>query len=583
MTSLFDDLPATQSVSEPVSVDVTPSLKTLRLTGPMSLLRIIEEGTDTWAHWKGRVLEMPAVRQSLDQIIRVTGPDRLVYTDRGRQVVDSFAQIVQQAEETQARKTGKIVQVDDYTFAGTLDPWEHQLRAFGLGHGKPAFGYFMEQGTGKTFVVINEAAYLWEKGLIDLCLVIAWPSGVPSQWIYEALPAHMPARIPIKTWVRRPGRKIPPDIFEPFAGLKFYAVNLEQLQVASGVDLVKQILGSVPGKRVLLVFDESSRLKAPQSKRSREAWKLAEMANYRRIMTGTPITTGIQNLYSQFRLLDPNIIGVSSYTGFRNRYCRMGGWDDRQVIDYKNVEELMNLVHGYTFRVRARDCLDLPADHIIPVRVEFHPEQQRMYEQMRDDYFLDLGNGTILDGDTGGKRIMRLQQIVCGHVPEQRDGRTVGWAPVKNHRLETAQGVLDGCDGKSLIFCRYTADVQQMVEMLGDRCLEYSGKVGPDAKDYAKHTFKTTDLPYLVVQEQSGSHGLDMPYAQNILYFSRSFSYENWEQSQKRILRGGQKNICRYFVLQTPNSVDMMIEDVIRNQYDLATKCLDGEYVRRFL
>jgi SNF2 family DNA or RNA helicase len=572
-----------------INIDLTPSGKSINVTGSMSGLRDLEETTTTYATWKERILRLPASRLAYDGLIETwqlhwKNEYEVVVSPSAKELFAKLKKKSAEAKEILKLKAQNAVTVDDYEFGGEFPPWDHQIKCFGLAKGRPAFGFFMEMGTGKSRVIIDEAAYLYENDLIDLCLVIAYPSGVPAQWIEEAVPTHIPERIKYKPWVRRPGKKIPEEIFEPCKELKFYAINVESLQVQSGKDLIEKILKSIPNKRVLLVFDESTTLKNSQSKRSKFAFTLIQYANYRRILTGCPISQGLHDLYSQFKLLDVDIIGATSLTGFRNRYCKMGRIEYREIIGYKNVSELMERVHGYTYRVRKSECMDLPPKVFINVPIELTPEQAKYYKQMKNDLFIALENGEIIDGAMGVARVLRLQQIVCGHLPDIKNEKTVGWTPIKNHRLDRVKHILKSVDGKTIISSRFSADITQMKLMLGDEAVEYSGKVGQSGKEEAKYLFKNDPyVKYLIGQTQAISHGLDMPYANNMISYARDYSFERWKQIQDRIHRGGQTKQCNYYIFLTPNSVDILIDDVLRKKYNFQKKCLDEEYLKKFL
>jgi SNF2 family DNA or RNA helicase len=574
-----------------VTVDTTLSGKTLKISGAMSDLRRIEEITDTWANWTDRTLNLPAVRLAYQGLLEAVPEDRLVITPAAQTVIDGFLELARQEDEMKRQLASQAVTVDDYQFGGMFPkPWEHQLRMFSLAKGKKTFGYFAEMGTGKSRVIIDEAAYLFEQGHIDMCLVIAWPSAVPSQWIEEAVPTHMPDRIKTHLWVRRPGKKPLPECFEPMPGvLKFYALNIEQLSIASGVKVIEDLLRSVKDKRVLLVFDESSKIKHPHSKRTKAAVQAASLATYKRICTGTPITQGMKDLYAQMLVLDKNIIGANSFTAFRNRYCRMGGFESRQIVGYKNVEELMGKVQSHTFRIRKNECMDLPPKQFITRRVELTAMQKKFYNQMKDDYFIKLKNGAFLSGEMGAQRIMRLQQIASGFLPkveELEDGsmKTVGYEPLSNNINEEVYAILENVDGKTIVFCRYIPNIIELMKLNEDTAVEYSGRVGPSGKEQSMFLFKNApEKRVMIAQLDAASHGLDLNFAQNVIYVSRSWSYETDAQSQDRIHRGGQTKICSYYYLSIPGTVYDMVDDVLKKKLNMAKMCLDYNYVSRFI
>lgn len=566
-----------------IKIDVTPTLKTLRLTGRMVDLRLIEGETSTWARYKDRTLELPAVRGALDAIFRAHDESTVEITPDALKVIKRVDALAEQEEAARKAKEQDYHHLDDYEFGGKFPPWEHQRKAFALSRKALSFGYFMEMGTGKTRVGIDLAAYLFEQGHIDACIIYA-PNGVHRQWMESAIPEHIPSRINHSTWAHRPTRKEPEDLLKATPGkLKFLSLNSEQLSVKSGQDRLTRFIATIGAHRLLVIVDESSMFANPRSKRTQFLVKTCAEVAYKRILDGLPIAKGLQDIYSQFDFLNPDIIGVSSFTGFRNRYCKMGGWEGRAIVGYKNVSELLERTRGHSFRVRKEDCLDLPKK-MDPVQywIDMTPEQKKLYDQMKKNLFILLESGEVLKGDIGAVKVMRMHQIACGHLPDGKGG----WAPVKNHRFTALKKILDRIDGKTVIMCRWVPDVLQLVETLGNSCVEYSGRVGANDREAAIYALQNDpDVTSIVVQEAAGGVGVDglQQAANNMIYFSNMPSTRLRKQSEDRIHRGGQTKVCSYWDIVIPNSVDTMILDVIKNDFDFATKCLDSEYLKQFI
>ena len=114
------------------------------------------------------------------------------------------------------------------------------------------------------------------------------------------------------------------------------------------VDYMQKILLA---NDVMLVVDESSRIKRPSAKRTKIITKFSKYAKYKRIMTGTPVTKGAEDVYSQFKFLDPNILGYDSFYSFKARYCVMGGYESKQIVSYQNINELTQSIQGHSFRI----------------------------------------------------------------------------------------------------------------------------------------------------------------------------------------------------------------------------------------
>ena len=147
------------------------------------------------------------------------------------------------------------------------------------------------------------------------------------------------------------------DTVDMWDGLKIYSFNIDAVNMDRGYERLKKCLKE---NKCLLICDESSRIKTPGAKRTKRLIRLSQLAEYRRILTGTPITTGIQNLYSQFKFLSPWILGHNAYEHFKNEYIIFGGYDNREIVGYKNTEKLLDKIAQFSYRIKKKECLDLP-------------------------------------------------------------------------------------------------------------------------------------------------------------------------------------------------------------------------------
>ena len=238
---------------------------------------------------------------------------------------------------------------------------------------KENFAYFMEMGTGKTKVLIDNLAMLYDKGKVDGALIIA-PKGVINTWYEQELPTHLPQHIENVTvlWQPNINKKYEEKlktIFEIETALHILIMNVEALSTDKGVKYASKFLNS---HKTLMAVDESTTIKNPSAKRTKNIIGLGKIAKYKRIMTGSPITKNPLDLYSQCEFLDPWLLDFTSYYAFRNRYAEMKTMHAHgrsiQIVDkFKNLSELSETVKTFSDRVLKEDCLDLP-DKIYMIR-----------------------------------------------------------------------------------------------------------------------------------------------------------------------------------------------------------------------
>ena len=170
-------------------------------------------------------------------------------------------------------------------------PYKHQLTALEKSWNRETYAYFMEMGTGKTKVLIDNASMLYDKGKINGVLIIA-PKGVIGTWYNQELPSHLPNHIENVTilWqsnITKKQRENLESLFEVEESLHILIMNVEAFSTTKGVDFAKKFLSC---HETLMAIDESTTIKNPSAKRTKSIIDLSEMAKYRRIMTGSPVT-----------------------------------------------------------------------------------------------------------------------------------------------------------------------------------------------------------------------------------------------------------------------------------------------------
>lgn len=489
--------------------------------------------------------------------------------------VASRLQEIKSKRESFAKK--EVPVVNDYKFE--TQPYEHQLKAFALSREKEAFALLMDMGTGKSKVIIDTAAYNYIKDRIDSVLVLA-PNSVKTNWITDELPVHMPEYIEYDAayWMATPNKANRQDmarLMEPNGKLKFFAMNIEALSSKRGFDFAKSFVSL---RSCLVVIDESTRIKTPGATRTKNAVKLGTYAAMRRILTGTPITQGPLDLFSQFLFLDEDILGHSSFYTFRNRYAIMGGYENKEVLGYQNLDELQEIVDQCSYRVLKSDCLDLP-DKVYQTRyVQLSKEQRTAYKGLDEDLRTSLKDGELTAANVLTK-LLRLQQVIGGFVPTDDDSRAMP-LPGANPRLdELATVIEEHGQGKVIIWARFRAEILAIAAMLSklygrESVVTFYGDVSEDDRIYARKSFQDQGSPvrFFVAQQETGGIGLTLTAATTVVYYSNTFSLEHRLQSEDRAHRVGQRNTVTYIDLVAEDvNLDKKVLEALRYKKDLAS------------
>ena len=479
--------------------------------------------------------------------------------------LNKYIENLKDMEENLRMKGTDLPSNDDFKFK--TKPFDHQRKAFYMCRDKKCFALLMEQGTGKTKVIIDNAAYLYSKGEISSLIVIA-PNGVHRNWINE-IKIHLPDWCPYKSFYYSSGMgKQKLEQYNQVLGaketLRIFTFNVEAFVSSKAIELMNKILYSGD---VMLVVDESSRIKRPSAKRTKAITKFGKHAKYKRILTGTPITKGPEDVYSQFKFLDPQILGYDSFYSFRARYCIMGGFENRQIVSYQNIDELTRNIEGHSFRVLKKDCLDLPPKIYQRYPVELTKRQRKLYEQMKKTFVSELGEIKITAPEAI-TRLLRLQQIVCGWFPSDEEVTPI---EDKNPRLEALLEILSDIDSKVIIWARFKADIRAIQRALGDLAVVYYGDVSNDARERAVYNFQNDPkVKYFIGQPQSGGIGLTLTAADYAVYYSNSFDLETRLQSEDRCHRIGTKNNVTYIDIEAPKTIDSKIIKALQKKKSLA-------------
>tara|TARA_R100000541_G_scaffold49799_1_gene56925 strand:- start:614 stop:2101 length:1488 start_codon:yes stop_codon:yes gene_type:complete len=477
-------------------------------------------------------------------------------------------------------------------------PYKHQLSALEKSWDKQEFAYFMEMGTGKSKVLVDNMAILYDKGKINGALIIA-PKGVYNNWYTQEIPNHLASHIQPKMvlWTASSSKsklKEYDSLFETGYDLHILIMNVESFSTKKGLDFAGKFLRT---HRTLMAVDESTSIKTPTAKRTKAILTLGKLAYYRRILTGSPVTKSPLDLYTQCAFLNEHLLGFSSYYTFRNRYATLldrnfGGRKVQIVGGYKRLDELAQILKAFSDRVLKENCLDLPPKIYIERQVELTEEQSKAYATMKSAALATL-RGKMATAPHVLTQMMRLHQITCGHLKND-DGTTT---EIKSNRLKELLKVLEDTNGKAIIWANYIHDIENIVEAIStakneDQQLTYGAKSvvqyygATSSEDRAKAIEKfqdpNSDARFFVGNPQTGGYGITLTAASNVIYYSNGYDLEKRLQSEDRAHRIGQKKSVTYVDLVATKTIDEKIKKALRKKINIATEVM-GEELRDWI
>lgn len=328
-----------------------------------------------------------------------------------------------------------------------------------------------------------------------------------------------------------------------------------------------------------VILDESHRCKAPGGKAAMFVSRLGDKVPFRICLTGTPMPHSPLDIYGQYRFLDKGIFGTS-FTAFRARYARMGGYGNHQVMGYENQDDLRRKIYSIAFRI---DEHDIKAVQGLPEYVDIRRPvilsayAKKLYQALKTEFVVGVADGTVT-ASNALTRLLRLQQIGSGWARQDRnietgdEGQLLQIDTAKQDALADLMEDLND-EEPIVIFCRFHHDldaVHTVAAALGRASAELSGRRNELAN------WQQGPTPVLAVQIQSGGVGINLVRARYCVFYSLGFSLGEYLQARKRIHRPGQAHNCTYYHLIAKGTVDEQVYKALEARQDVVESVLKG-------
>jgi SNF2 family DNA or RNA helicase len=405
----------------------------------------------------------------------------------------------------------------------------HQAEALRFCCSMKVSALYADTGTGKSRIAIDLAVSRYEAGEIKKALVFL-PAATMKNFQKQ-----------VELWCTRK------EIVWKFASSESMSASMKAIfDALCFADAETQV-----------VVDESHFIKNPTAKRSQRIAMVCNRATYKLVMTGTPVTDNIHDLYMQYACLSPLIIGVDSWRKFEEKYLIIGGRLNEEIIGYKNVDHLMGLVEPYTYQIAKEECLTLPAKTFLTHTCELTGEQQERYDDEKE-LLLEVIKKKDLRATDIFKSLTRMQQICSGFTCNEA-GKTCLLA---SNKLALFGDI--PAEDKLAVFCKYIFEVEAVVKRFGrEKCAIFTGR-NPKERDDELADFVKGAKPYFVATMQSGGTGLNglQEVCRRIVFFSNSFSYFHRKQSIGRVDRQGQRKEMVIHDFRTQANID---EKILKN------------------
>lgn len=508
---------------------------------------------------------------------------------------------------------------------------DHQAERLDLYGDEPSWAHFWEQGTGKSKQLIDTTVRQYLSGKINAVILVS-PGNAHLNWVEEELPKHAPDEIGWSALAWHASR----------ASTKYQQAEVDRMVNSSGVPFLsmtydgaitpagKAVMWEFMRKRkVLLALDESQRVKTPSAKRTKTLISASVYAPVKRILSGTPVTKGPFDVYSQVRFLDPTFwrekLGLGSFTAFQQEFGVMvprdygGRHPVMEVVDYKNLDKLAEVLKLISDRV-TKDILGLP-DKVYQFQFyELSAEQRRIYNQLRDECLAWLrerehcesceGKGSVrvewggqledvpcLACDGSGRRalasvsasmgivkLLRMQQVLCGYVMDD-DGHTRFFDenPRRELQRELSNDVPPG-EGHIIWAVRHN-DIDMIAADLkrdGLKYAVYDGRTSPEDRTRAKSMFQDGTIDHFLATASAAGEALTLLRGRLVDYFNNSYKLVERLQSEDRSHRSGQDQSVLYRDLACVGTADFKIIKALRQSMDVAS-IVNGDKLKEWI
>lgn len=436
------------------------------------------------------------------------------------------------------------------------------------------FGYLFEMGTGKTLTAIATMGAAYELGAIKRVLIVA-PTSVCPVWprdIEEA--ARFKYKAAILTGSKDKRIKELKSLQEyPLKGLKVAVINYE----STWRDGIFEAL--LEYNADMVIADESQRIKTHNAQQSKAMHHIGDKAKYKLILSGTPVQNNAIDIWSQYRFLNPSVFGENFYA-FKNKYAIMGGFNNKQIIGYRDLDNLIRKEYSIAYRVTKEEALDLPEQTFITRNIPLEGKAKVLYQQIKRDSYAELDNGRQVTAAQVLTKLLRLQQFTGGFI-QPDDGMKPEY--VFDGKLQALEDIIDDYvngEGKKLvIFCRFRPEISLITQLIEKKKIRYQaiyGDVkiddrGPIVEDFQNNP----DTKIFLAQIDTAGLGITLTAADTCVYYSANFNYAAYSQSLARIHRIGQRNVCTYIHLVVEHTIDAQIYKALSKKEDLARTIVD--------
>ena len=331
------------------------------------------------------------------------------------------------------------------------------------------------------------------------------------------------------------------------------------------------------------IIDESSDMKSPKSKVSKELVDFAQTLERFYLLSGTPAPNGEQEYYMQLKAV--NYFGIQqSYSQFKEHYFVNMSYNpqyEKLALRPDKKDELFTLIRKYALYVDKEDVLTTPGRTFHEVEFELPAELKKHYNKLKNELYVELGDGLRVTAPSAAAKLNKLNQVTSGFIIDTQavkenkfyaDNNATEWYMLDKYRFDKLEELLDSPNvlgEQVLIWANYRKEFEIIENRLGSKCRCVYGGTSLAEKNEAIKLFKEGSIQYLIANPASADKGLTLTNAHISIYFSLNWSYELFKQSMERIYGDIRKQPkpCDYYVMIAKGTIDRVLySDVLQGK-----------------
>jgi SNF2 family DNA or RNA helicase len=462
-------------------------------------------------------------------------------------------------------------------------PFKHQTEILEESIDKPYWALFLDPGVGKTFISIRTAEKWYNNSAISAVLVLC-PKSMIGTWAKIEVPKHSTVDYVCYQWHSSFTKKHQQDLISKVSDrtkLLYFVANHDAVtsdKFRAAFNFV------VKNRKYAIVYDESTAIKNPKAVRTQAAIKWSLGAQFKRILSGTPVVQSPLDVFSQTEFLKQNLLGFRSYYGFKARYAEIrrvsfGNRAFDKIVGFRDLDDLKYKLDRFSSFKKLEECMDMPDQVFKKIAVPLTAKQADAYNELLAKAVLYIEEHEITAVNALAM-IVRLHQIVVGQL-KTPEGT---YLSIDNHRLETLEELIEEANHKVIVWSTYVNSTKDIVRRLGGKAVAILSEYSQEKRQVLiDHWRKSEEVKALVLNPASAGHGLTLNEAKTAIFYSNSYNLEYRLQALRRNYRIGQTEKTVVIDLITPGTVEDKIMAALDSKAELAKQLTTKKDILDFI